>query len=454
MSNSTAIATVTATLKKILDDGLQLPPEITSREVSAKPPSKARNGVNARNQLNLFLYHVEHNAAWHDTPMPGQGRDALPPLALTLYYLLTAYNGDDDEIQGHNLLGRGMQTFFDTPTLRPNDIRLAMGDSDLFQQVELINITRQPITVDEMSKLWTTFQTDYRISVAYQVSVVLIESRRMAQPALPILRRGSEDRGVISEPDPIPPFPEIRDDENNEPIVIIPKGNQEPPRIRRQSAQLGDIIQFKGHHLSGNTVSVRFSNPRLRTDDHHLESEDEIVPSNNVTDKLVRFTLPDNPAKYPAGVYTVTLVVQNKKIVDQAEYDDIHVTNEVAVGIAPEIIRNPPPNPPEPTIVNRDVQGKVVFTLMCKPQVRPGQRVVLFVSNREIGLDVKALAARENPANPEWTIPTDALIFQSTAIEPGEYLIRLRVDGIDSFSIITNAEGKLVFDPNQKVVVR
>ena len=46
------------------------------------------------------------------------------------------------------------------------------------EQIERVRITPQPLSVDELSKLWTAFQTHFRISAAYQVSVVLIESTR------------------------------------------------------------------------------------------------------------------------------------------------------------------------------------------------------------------------------------------------------------------------------------
>ena len=50
--------------------------------------------------------------------------------------------------------------------------------SDLADQVELIKITPAAMSIDDMSKLWTAIQSNYRPSSAYQVSVVLIEGTR------------------------------------------------------------------------------------------------------------------------------------------------------------------------------------------------------------------------------------------------------------------------------------
>ena len=62
------------------------------------PLDKAR-GNNNNNQLNLFLYQIARNAAWSNRDIPQQvkpGETGVPPLALNLYYLVTAYGRDDD----------------------------------------------------------------------------------------------------------------------------------------------------------------------------------------------------------------------------------------------------------------------------------------------------------------------------------------------------------------------
>jgi len=46
------------------------------------------------------------------------------------------------------------------------------------------------MSLEDVSKLWTTFQTQYRISAAYEVSVVIIESSRIVKTPLPVLTRG------------------------------------------------------------------------------------------------------------------------------------------------------------------------------------------------------------------------------------------------------------------------
>jgi hypothetical protein len=182
MSNPLAIAAVTATLRHLLDRGLGR--ALPGTTVTTRPLDKARE-QNSGNQINLFLYQTMPNAAWRniDPGLGPSGDAAQPPLALTLYYLLTVYgqNEDDSEPFSHRLLGLAMDLFHQHPILAPCDIRDALAGNDLYQQVQRIRISFQPLLFEEMSKIWATFQTQYRLSVAYEVSVVLIDSRRQTE---------------------------------------------------------------------------------------------------------------------------------------------------------------------------------------------------------------------------------------------------------------------------------
>src|SRR5262249_182056 len=169
-------------------------------------------------QVNLFLYQTLPDAAWRNLDIPRRvrpGETGQPPLPLTLYYLVTAYSDEDNDIKSHALLGKAMSILHDYPVIGADEIQNATKNDDglkntnLPDQVERRRITLQPLTFEEMSKLWTTFQTHYRTSAAYQVSVVLIESTLPSKTPLPVLQRGEGDRGVTSQPDLTPPFPAL-----------------------------------------------------------------------------------------------------------------------------------------------------------------------------------------------------------------------------------------------------
>lgn len=181
MSNSLAIATITATLRHLLT---QVTVDLPDATVTARAPQKARKDDDLRNQLNLFLYQTAPNAAWQSKQSQRQhqnsGYSNLSPLALNLYYFITAYGRDDDDIQSHRLLGQAMSILHGHSILKPEEIETALPGNTLYQQLEPIRIVPEALTPEEFTRLWSMFQAPYAISVAYQVSVVLLESPKPA----------------------------------------------------------------------------------------------------------------------------------------------------------------------------------------------------------------------------------------------------------------------------------
>jgi Pvc16 N-terminal domain len=418
MSNALAIAAATATLRNLIIRGV---PDLPDNNVTTLPPDKAVNGTTTRDQLNLFLYHTLPNAAWRNRDLPSQvkpGETGQPPLALNLYYLITAYGAGDDETRSHRWLGEAMQTLHDHALLGSQEIRDALPDNDLYEQIERVRITLQPLSLEEMSKLWTTFQTQYRISVAYEASVVLIESRQAKRTPLPVLTIGASDRGAIVRPDvtpPLPPFPTLTS-------VELPDLYPQP------SIRLGERLTLQGYHLDGDSVTVQLNNPRLT-------QPQELVPQpTDATATEISVQLPNpgdpNDANAPtstwvAGVHTVAVIVSRA--------GKTQATNELPFPLVPLITTVSPTSAPP---------GNVTLTLTCQPKIRPEQRAVLLFGDREV------------LASPH-AAPTETLTFQLEDAIAGEYFVRLRIDGVDSVLITRTADTppQLVFDPNLQVAI-
>jgi Pvc16 N-terminal domain len=427
MSNQLSVSAVTATLRNLLDQGTRDNPPGTV--VTTRPLDKAR-GTNTGNQLNIFLYQTTLSAAWRNTDMPGQvkpGETGAPPLPLNLYYLLTSYGENDNDDLGHLVLGSAMSILHDHPVISSDDIRLSIAPEelpkyDLQQQREGIRITHQPMSLEEMSKLWTTFQTQYRISTAYQVAVVLIDSLRPTRAPLPVLRQGPRDNGPFAQADLTPPFPTLFD--------VRPP---DPP----YSAELGDTLTITGHHLSGDRVEVRLRH-RL------LDTPKVLVPLAGASDRQLNVRLPGDvaaAAAWPAGRWDVWVVVVTTENAQQVE----RRTNEPPLALAPRIQGITP----DPAI--RDANGNVRLDLTFTPQVRlePPQRASLLIADRE------ALAEPTAPPPPPAVPPTrtSSLRFVVGGLAPGDYFLRLRVDGVDSI-LVDRAARPPRFDDNQKVTIQ
>ena len=409
MSNSQAIAAVTATLQSILQAGLTVEPDLSDATVTILPLDKAR-AANTNNQLNLFLYMVARNAAWVNADMPRQvqpGEIAVPPLPLNLYYLFTAFGRDDDAAQpfGHELLGKAMSILHDYPALRAADIRAATSSlspaSDLDQQIERVRLTFQPLSIDDLSKLWTGFGMQYRLSAAYEAAVTLIESTRATRTPLPVLTRGPQDQGVAAQPDLSPPEPTLQ--------AIIPP-NQQP------SARLNDVVALTGVNFDGTNIGVQF--------DHALWTAPvEVPPEAGGTATALAVQIPNQPAVWPAGFYTVAVLVQRPGETFR------RTTNALALALAPSIAIAPASAP----------AGTIVYTVTVAPQVWPTQRASLMLGDNEFLADPHAAQ-------------TPTLTFSATGLVAGDYWVRLRVDGVDSL-LVDRTQTPPVFDTTQQVTV-
>ena len=431
MSNSLAIATVTATLQQLIIDGTDIPND----NVTAKPPDKAFEGGPA-DQINLFLYQITPNAAWRNRDIPNQirpGETSQQPLALNLHYLISASGAGDDEIESHRWLGQAMSVLHDHVVLGRKEIKTVIESSrtltksDLHEQIERVRITPLSLSVEDLSKLWTTFTTPYRVSAAYAVSVVLIESTRPARSPLPLL-----DRSITVQGNLLPPFPTLTQ-------IEIPNP-QDAARFGDGSPNSGDIITLRGHHLepeAGENLEIRLQHPRR---------QEPLQPSNIESSSAtqITFRLPDNPDPNPlanepledpnqwlVGVYRVNVEFsRTPQLPDGSLIRQTRMTNELPLAIAPRLTNAPTYDGNTRRLV-----------LTCTPRILPEQRTVLLLG------DYQLISDHNSPNNTlEFTLPS--------TVPAGEYFVRLRVDGIDSLLVVRRGTPpKLEFDPGQKVTV-
>lgn len=396
---------MTVTLRTLLATHLGLP-----SGVSARSPDKVPNGV----QLNLFLYQIAYDGALRNMPIPQTvkpGETGFPPLALTLYYMITAYGPDtqDEALNSHELLGQAMNVLHDHPLLSAGEIESATKTagipSELHHQVERIRITPQPMPLDEMTKLWTTFQTSFRISAAYQVGVVLIESTRSAKTPLPVLARGPDDSGADAQ-GTMPLLPTIES-------VRMPNG--------QLSAELNDALTIKGINLSGTNLKALVLAP-------HQTVERELTLVGPNTDEEVRAKIPNEPDNFPAGYYKLRVRVRK----DGETFD--RTSNTILFSLAPRISA---PALPIPNVARVDKTATLTITPL--PPVLPEQQAALLLDD----LETIAQPRKEK---------TDPLIFIIKNAPVGKFLARLRVDGVDSL-LIDFTKTPPAFDQNQTVTI-
>jgi hypothetical protein len=206
MSNSLAFATVTASISQILHEAVNR--EMSGAEVKTVRPDVMGNQGQSQTQkgINIFLYQISPNASLRNIAMPTRRTDGTlvqrSQNAYNLHYLLSFF-GDETKLEPQRLLGIAVNAIDSQPMLTRDIIQSAMesapvedlADSNLADQAELVKLSPISLNLEELSKLWSVFfQTPYSLSVAYQGSVVLLQTDDMPQKALPIRRRSAEGK--------------------------------------------------------------------------------------------------------------------------------------------------------------------------------------------------------------------------------------------------------------------
>jgi hypothetical protein len=175
----TAINDVTKALARLIESQLQR--QVAAAAVTLLPPGET---LPEQTGVNLYLYRVAQAA--HTGNEPWRGDRVRPPtgrpvLGLDLHYLLTPLGKTSDANPtigdvAHTMLGVAMSTLFENPVL--NQVHLADFDADaelspaLLNSYEKVRITLTPAGVEDLSKVWASIDKPYRLSVAYEVSLV------------------------------------------------------------------------------------------------------------------------------------------------------------------------------------------------------------------------------------------------------------------------------------------
>lgn len=202
MSAFTIINDITAEIRRRVFESLNTAPGVTlnftdeTTNIVLTPPQETPE---AGARLSLYLYHVGINNALRNQrklPQPGRNDELrLPPLPLELRYLATPM---EDEENNQYIIGRLLQFIYDQPHITTiNDAPI--GDS-FGGGSRTLRITPDLMSVEQLSQLWNAFSQPFRLSIAFQVDVVAVDSARAPTIAprvvdvLPVA--GRKERGL------------------------------------------------------------------------------------------------------------------------------------------------------------------------------------------------------------------------------------------------------------------
>ncbi len=422
MSSNLAIAAVSAVLRYLLEnpaEGASIIGVVPDLRFTTIAP---RLVDDAAPTLNIFFYRAAANPGWAQNQLPARnsrGEPAgSPHLVLDLLYMVSAHGTRD--FLSEALLGFAMQAFHETPVLPRALIRTALTStslvtvdttasilaafaaSGLADQFEAIKITPYYPSPEDISNLWGTLSAAYAPSAFYQVSAVLIESRRPARAALPV--RAYNVYAV--------PFrhPRIED-------VIAEAGVGEP-------ILAGGRVTLRGYALRGENTHVIVGGVDLS------------AANLMITNEEISFDLPTGLLAGITGVQVAHLFDIGTP---PSEHRGIE-SNVAAFVLQPQITETG--GNYDITVLPATVDDPRRLQIDLAPTVGAQQRASVFLN--ELGAPSTrpafSFSFQANPRNPE-DPPTAQLVFPIPGVPAGTYLVRVRVDGADSPLVYTPPGG-------------
>jgi hypothetical protein len=405
MSNYLAIATVTATLQRLLQSTIQA--DVEGARVTTVRPENLGAGT-PEVGVNVFLYQATQNPVWGNSNVPGRQRRGeatkQSQTPLDLHYLMSFY-GNDVEMESQRLLGSVIRTLDDRSTLSRDLLRETINDSsfpflaesDLADQTEKIQISAIDLELEELTSLWGSFfQSPYILSCTYKISVLVLDGVTPSRRALPV-----RDRRVAASPFSLQPVIEQ---------IISEAGRYQP--ITRES-----ILLVIGLQLQSANTQVRIG--------------EALITPLSVTPTHLRVALTDLPIdSLRAGVQGLRIVhCREEKSDDRASRLTALLTKKIVESNVEAFILRPAVTEIRVTEIpsSDDEFRSADVTIVADLPIGRSQRVVLSLNERSIDDPQEYLFDAETRSE-----DTDRVTILVRDIVPGEYLVRLIVDGAES----------------------
>jgi hypothetical protein len=399
MSNALAIATTMRMVASILDTAVGnagISGLLGAASTTVSAPDHVEIGTKETDHLNVFLYTVTMNSGWRNVDASRNSaaeRIARPPLAVDLHFLLSAYG--HDQYHPELLLGIGMQALHEQPFIDRNSIvtvltaggapaeDTAMATAELDQQIEQVKISPHDLSADELYKLWSAFGSKCRPSAAYVATVVLINSKGIVKSAPPVMTRNF---GVVGFERPAI--------EDVEPDIFTMNG---PVQLKLT----GSGFQAPGNMAQFGTTQVVFDS--VTVDSALVTVPASVVPGMNLVKIVRNYAIGQPPDKFIADSNPVGIIVQ--PFITGTGTPIISGIQRIVVNFAPNCRTDQPAT-------------LLLDQLNAVPPAAPN-RYAIDALPSEIGVG--------------------SISFNAGDVKTGKYLLRIRIDGIESVP---------AFDPN------
>jgi hypothetical protein len=418
VSNALAFASVTAVLRHLLEPAADQ--AVTGAHATIERPDALRDD---QPRVNLFLYQVTPNAAWRNSDLPTRRADGSvarrPQAAFDVHYILSFFGSERDH-EPQRILGSVVSLLHSQPALSPEIIREAvqsitngnpthfLNRSDLARQIERVRFSPLGLNLEELSKLWSVFfQVPYRLSMAWQGSVVLVEPEVETRPSLPVRQRNLY---VLPLQEPVIA------------TATAAAGDDEP-------LLLGGTLLLRGRHLRGS----QDTSTRVRIGGHEIEPPPEDVHAAEI--RIVLAEPPFSEGTLRAGVLAAQVVHRVRMGTPPVPHNGFE-SNAAPFVLHPRI-RTLPGDVPDVQVSAPDADGIRTVRVAVEPRVGARQQAVLLL-HRLGGSAPSAIAVDAEPRDADSATVT----FRVPGLAATEeHLLRVRIDGAESL-LATGGDGR------------
>jgi len=184
----TALRATSRTLAKFIETKFQADPLLSGffgggMVVSLNTPQEMNE--KPAEGLSVWLYRVIRDEQRLNDPPVRLSPTELqpPPLPLRLHYLVTPVTSErfgDPETE-QIILGKVLQVFYSHPILRGIDLQAEFSGTEVELRIRL-----EPMSLEEITRVWDALEGSYQMSVSYEVSVVNITPELEPERVAPV----------------------------------------------------------------------------------------------------------------------------------------------------------------------------------------------------------------------------------------------------------------------------
>ena len=390
MSNTLAIATMTGVLEARVRTLVNT--HLAGFDVFIDHP----RGDSPAPGVYIKPYRIAPSAALRNMDLPTRRSDGTaarqPRLAIEVD-LMMCFVGDGATLDAERLAGLVLTDLHARPVLSTQEIgdflsglpggHVLLG-ADLGDQLERVKITPLALSLEDLARVWgLTNQTQYPLTVAYQVSVILLDADVRTRAALPVT-----GRSVYVTPTMQPRLAEVRSSARRQPVVAM-----------------GEDLILYGQDLRGPSTWLRIGNATFE-----LQASAFGAAS---------ITIPLAPGLgVQAGITAVQVVHRVQAGPATDPWRNAGESNSLPLAVVPVVA------PDQPNAVPSGGSFEVRLDVTPTP-----------ASDQDVELVLDRIGGGEQVTSREWSLDGDVVVFTIPSTPPGPYLIRLRVD--DAVSLPT-----------------